>query len=268
MASPPLISAPTLVTSTTNLVTATPSAHSGSISAEDWRGKYLEAKENCRKLKSQLREQAKKSRQLILAVKTKLQDEESEKAKMKEWQDSELSGLCQQILGLQAGMLREQKRVELLLKEKDATICQQKAELDKLAAASSSQANVSVTSLSAISGGNSNLRIHGSFRQYKKDREKIRHFKSSSGDSGINISSEESSSSPTTLPRTLPKQQQQQNVKHMKLKPVEFSHSKSVLAAHPDQPNQNSSGLSNLQQLIGIYFEQPRFQSSVRLLLT
>ena len=80
--SPPMISAPTLVTSTTNLVTATPSSNPGSSAAEDWRCKYLEAKENCRKLKTQMREQAKKSRQLILAVKTKLQDEESEKAKV------------------------------------------------------------------------------------------------------------------------------------------------------------------------------------------
>ena len=84
--SPPMISAPTLVTSTTNLVTATPpSSNSGSSAGEDWRCKYLEAKDNCRKLKTQMREQAKKSRQLILAVKTKLQDEESEKAKVTYW---------------------------------------------------------------------------------------------------------------------------------------------------------------------------------------
>ena len=126
---------------------------------------------------------------------------------MKEWQDLELSNLCQQILALQASMLREQKRVELLLKEKDAIICQQKAELQgcKLSTTNTSLTttntnNVSVTSMSAGAFGGS-LRIHGSFRQYKKDREKIRHFKSSSGDSGINISSEESSSSPTTFPR-------------------------------------------------------------------
>lgn len=171
---------------------------------------------------------------------------------MKEWQDLELSNLCQQILALQASMLREQKRVELLLKEKDAIIGQQKAELGKLSTALPSTSsptkpnNVSVTSLSAGAFGGS-LRIHGSFRQYKKDREKIRHFKSSSGDSGINISSEESSSSPTTLPRTQ-KQQLPDNAagsvkkKSMILKPVEFGVS-------PGQ--QKSSGLTNLQQLIG-----------------
>jgi len=96
------------------------------------------------------------------------------------------------------------------------------------------------------------LRIHGSFRQYKKDREKIRHFKSSSGDSGINISSEESSSSPTTLPRT----QKPDNApgiggggsvkkKSMILKPVEFGQ-----AAAGQAGQQKSSGLTNLQQLI------------------
>ena len=172
---------------------------------------------------------------------------------MKEWQDLELSNLCQQILALQASMLREQKRVELLLKEKDAIICQQKAELQgcKLSTTNTSLTttntnNVSVTSMSAGAFGGS-LRIHGSFRQYKKDREKIRHFKSSSGDSGINISSEESSSSPTTLPRTQ-KQQLPDNAagsvkkKSMILKPVEFGVS-------PGQ--QKSSGLTNLQQLIG-----------------
>ena len=76
MASPPMISAPTLVT-TTNLATvATPTQ-------EEWRCKYMEAKDHYRKLKTQMREQAKKSRQLILAVKTKLQDEESEKVKVR-----------------------------------------------------------------------------------------------------------------------------------------------------------------------------------------
>ena len=100
------------------------------------------------------------------------------------------------------------------------------------------------------------LRIHGSFRQYKKDREKIRHFKSSSGDSGINISSEESSSSPTTLPRT----QKPDNApgiggggsvkkKSMILKPVEFGQ-----AAAGQAGQQKSSGLTNLQQLIGNFW--------------
>ena len=181
---------------------------------------------------------------------------------MKEWQDLELSNLCQQILALQASMLREQKRVELLLKEKDAIICQQKAELQgcKLSTTNTSLTttntnNVSVTSMSAGAFGGS-LRIHGSFRQYKKDREKIRHFKSSSGDSGINISSEESSSSPTTLPRT----QKPDNApgiggggsvkkKSMILKPVEFGQ-----AAAGQAGQQKSSGLTNLQQLIGNFW--------------
>ena len=82
MASAPMISAPTLVTST-NPATVASTAASTSTRSEDWRSKYLEAKDNCRKLKSQMREQAKKSRQLILAVKTKLQDEENEKVKVK-----------------------------------------------------------------------------------------------------------------------------------------------------------------------------------------
>ena len=141
-------------------------------------------------------------------------------------------------------VLREQNRVETLLREKDQAIGKQKQEIDKLRTDHSQQQQqqqqhqppplqqhqqqqlsqkvasaVSVTSLSNLSpvtlGGS--LRIHGSFRQYKKDREKIRqHLKSStvttlindnsgsssSSSSGINInSSEDSSSSPSTLPR-------------------------------------------------------------------
>lgn len=269
MASPPVISAPTLVTSTnqaatashahagpTQAVMATPSSIPSEKDNDDWRFKYLEAKGNYRKLKSQKREQAKKSRQLIVAVKNKLQDEDNEKMKMRSQFEQELSGLCQQLLALQAAMLREQNRVKSVIEEKDQVIFQQKQEIGKLlqhqpTASVTSQTNtqisnptsntvpnvvpngtkvpsnsVSVTSLSGLSpvalGGS--LRIHGSFRQYKKDREKIRQqlksgggtatasqqaeenstmADSSSSSSGINInSSEESSSSPSTLPRT------------------------------------------------------------------
>lgn len=238
MATPPVISAPTLVTSTNPLMPGTPSGAlsgaplgtpssatpSSGQNQDEWHTKYLEAKGNYRKLKSQMREQAKKSRQLIAAVKNKLQEEEDEKNKMRTQFEQELSGLCQQLLSLQASMLREQTRVETLIKEKDQQISKQKQDLDKLSQTSTSTSpstsppsTVSVTSLSGLSpvalGGS--LRIHGSFRQYKKDREKIRQqLKNSStttlisGDissssSGINInSSEESSSSPSTLPRT------------------------------------------------------------------
>ena len=144
------------------------------------------------------------------------------------------------MLSVQALVLREQNRVETLLREKDQAIGKQKQEIDKLRTDHSQQQQqqqpplqqhqqqqlsqkvasaVSVTSLSNLSpvslGGS--LRIHGSFRQYKKDREKIRqHLKSStvttlindnggsssSSSSGINVnSSEDSSSSPSTLPR-------------------------------------------------------------------
>jgi len=289
MASPPVISAPTLVTSTNHAATvghaqaghaqvghtqvghaqavmATPSVIPSQNDNDDWHFKYLEAKGNYRKLKSQKREQAKKSRQLIVAVKNKLQDEDNEKLKMRSQFEQELSGLCQQLLALQAAMLREQNRVKSVIEEKDQVIFQQKQEIGKLlqhqpTASVTSQTNtqisnptsnavpnvvpngtkvpyvvpngtkvpsnsVSVTSLSGLSpvalGGS--LRIHGSFRQYKKDREKIRQqlksgvgtattsqqaeenstmADSSSSSSGINInSSEESSSSPSTLPRT------------------------------------------------------------------
>ena len=120
LASPPVISAPTLVTSTNQAATVghsqaghtqaghtqaghsqvghaqaghaqaghtqagigTPSVIPSQNDNDDWHFKYLEAKGNYRKLKSQKREQAKKSRQLIVAVKNKLQDEDNEKMKV------------------------------------------------------------------------------------------------------------------------------------------------------------------------------------------
>lgn len=92
-------------------------------------------------------------------------------------------------------MLRERGRIEAIIQEKDRIINQQKVEIQKLTANS--------TGLSPVGLGGS-LRIHGSFRQYKKDREKFKQqLKYSDSSSGINInSSEESSSSPSTLPRT------------------------------------------------------------------
>jgi hypothetical protein len=82
-----VISAPTLVTST-NPATATPITFPGATppkptkdeEEEIWRSKYLEARIKYRKVKAQIREQAKKSRQLIVAVKTKLQEEESQRS--------------------------------------------------------------------------------------------------------------------------------------------------------------------------------------------
>ena len=79
LGTPPEISAPKLVTSTNP---ATGSSLSPNKEVEDWHSKYLEAKFTCKKLRAQVREQAKKSRQLIVAVKTKLQDEEKEKLKV------------------------------------------------------------------------------------------------------------------------------------------------------------------------------------------
>lgn len=78
MATPPVISAPTLVTST-NLAATPPHQK---MEEDFWHSKYIEAKANCRKLKSQMREQAKKSRLLIVAVKNILEAEEQKMAKV------------------------------------------------------------------------------------------------------------------------------------------------------------------------------------------
>jgi len=81
MATPPVISAPTLVTST-NLAATPPHSHQAREEDNFWHSKYLEAKVNYRKLKSQMREQAKKSRLLIVAVKNILEQEELKMAKV------------------------------------------------------------------------------------------------------------------------------------------------------------------------------------------
>ena len=99
MASPPVISAPTLVTSTNQVACNTASSPCSttppsSPQKDDWHFKYLEAKANYRKLKSQMREQAKKSRQLIVAVKNKLQEEENEKIKVNKHFANLLKSVC------------------------------------------------------------------------------------------------------------------------------------------------------------------------------
>ena len=147
---------------------------------------------------------------------------------MRQKYDEELSAICQQLLYLHGCLMREQERVQLIVKEKDAVIQQQKLELDRLRTASGTTSITSIgpASISTV-GDTSTLdrykpttsvtRIHGSFRQYKKEREKSRQLSrtSISGSSAVatsssesnlstgwNGSSEESSSSPTTLPRS------------------------------------------------------------------
>ena len=51
---------------------------------------------------------------------------------MRSQYEQELSGLCQQLLSLQAAMLREQIRVKTVIYEKDQIISQQKQEMEKL----------------------------------------------------------------------------------------------------------------------------------------
>lgn len=231
---------PTPVISAPHLVASTNQQHHGMISSsspssttpedeKSWQTKYVEARLNYRKVKQQMRDQAKKSRQLIVAVTAKLAQDEEEMNKLKQKHDQELSNLCQQLMCLQGCMNRERERVEGLLREKDRVICLQRAEIDKLVLPSctgaiaapkavsvtpspTSSTNSSGSSSTYIHGGS--LRIHGSFRQYKKDREKYRQQLRSAADnsdvssssSGVLTwtanSSEESSSSPTTLPRT------------------------------------------------------------------
>lgn len=271
LAAPPEISAPKLVTSTNP---ATGSSLASNKEEEDWHSKYLEAKFTCKKLRAQLKDQAKKSRQLIVAVKTKLQDEEVEKIKLKDYYETELSTLCQQLLSVQALMLRDQNRVETLLKEKDKTITSQKQEIDSLSRTSDpiqkhassdiSSSVVSITNLSPAATLGGSLRIHGSFRQYKKDREKIRqHLKSSStlinesssssSSSGINVnSSEDSSSSPSTLPRTL-KTSLRQSFSSSLVEQESCPKKKGILKASASIDGSGSPRqtiLDNLQQLI------------------
>ena len=163
---------------------------------------------------------------------------------MKERHDEELSALSQQLLNLQACMLRERERVESLLREKDALIQKQKLEIDRLKttlaanapatgmtpSGSSPGVAASAAGSTTLFGGGS-LRLHGSFRQYKKVRQQLKTSSSNSGacpkdgdrdgstssSSGVNVNSsdgdeETSSSSPSTLPRAMGKTMLRQTV--------------------------------------------------------
>ncbi len=167
---------------------------------------------------------------------------------MKERHDEELNILSQQLLNLQACMLRERQRVETLLQEKDAVITKQRVEIERLkavvatsttttptSASTGSESAASSSSSSQLFGGGS-LRLHGSFRQYKKVRQQMKTAASTpssnptsagstslvsttgglgdadgstSSSSGVHVNSSdgdgESSSSPSTLPRSAAK---------------------------------------------------------------
>ena len=122
---------------------------------------------------------------------------------MRKRHDNELKELCQHLLILQGSMAKEQAKVKELIESKNAQIAKQNQELKTLRKPGETttiqvspdcQPNTAVT-LDRHRPGAS--RLHGSFRQYKKDREK---FRLETKPGKLWTSSDESSS-PTSVPR-------------------------------------------------------------------
>lgn len=155
------------------------------LADDDWRGKYLDMKLSYRDVKQRNKTQAKRARQLLVAVTAKLQEKEEEIEKIRNLHHVELTRICQSLLHLQACMTREQERLEGILLEKDLTIQSQKLELDRV-----KEQNQSLLQSQKTTGN----RNHGSFRQYKKEK-KSQHRSNVTDDLGSMGSSEESPSS-------------------------------------------------------------------------
>jgi len=232
-----------------------------SLDADSWRSRYLGMRENYRAVRKKNREQQKMSRQLIEAVKNKLEQTDRYIHEIQQKHDVELQSISKKLMYVQGCLKREQERVKRLLLERDRTIQKKNSSLEttdkkslkkeiqcpKIERLSTTCSNQQVSpsctdskqTPTSNSPGNSGsttsldrhrpgaARLHGSFRQYKKDREKSRllqqHSLQASNpnvslelnawgkdyDNGISdfkretadLSSSSTSSSPTTLPR-------------------------------------------------------------------
>lgn len=115
--------------------------------------RYADTRRTLKGCKEQVKTQAKRSRQLIAAVGAKLKEKEREVQKVQSEKDVALSYICQQLFYLQGNMTREQVRVAQLLQDKENIIQSQRQEIERLRM--------------AVAAG---PRLHGSFRQYKRER--------------------------------------------------------------------------------------------------
>ena len=113
------------------------------------------------------------------------------------------------MLSLQSSLSREKNRMESMVKEKDAFILKQKAEIDRLSSCLTSTSSSEPSSLTSSAVGATGLdrhrpgagRVHGSFRQFKRDKQQTKSSSTSKLDAGC--SSEESSGgdSPVAAPK-------------------------------------------------------------------
>jgi len=145
--------------------------------------RYADTRRTLKGCKEQVKTQAKRSRQLIAAVGAKLKEKEREVQKVRSEKDHALSYICQQLFYLQGNMTREQVRVAQLLQDKENIIQSQRQEIDRLRA--------------AIALG---PRLHGSFRQYKRDRAAATGGHKAVCPGQVSTSTDESSS-PSAQPR-------------------------------------------------------------------
>merc|ERR1712038_1347878 len=101
-----------------------------SLDGDSWQSRYFELQENYRAVKRKNREQAKMSRQLIEAVKTKLQQTDRYIYEIQQRHDFELQTICKKLMYVQGCLKREQERVKSFLLERDRKIQVKNSHLD------------------------------------------------------------------------------------------------------------------------------------------
>jgi len=94
--------------------------------------RFLETKESERLLKENVRVQQDKSRQLLAACLYKIKETESYVEKVRVEKDNELALIARELTLLQSNMLKDQKRLEGVIADKQAALDSQSAEADRL----------------------------------------------------------------------------------------------------------------------------------------
>ncbi|XP_059093861.1 uncharacterized protein LOC131888923 [Tigriopus californicus] len=93
--------------------------------------RLFETRTQNKAMRTLLREQKERSRQLFAALAAKLQEKEAQIERIQSQRESELSFLAQEVTFLQGNMLKEQKRLKEIIQDQESKICRLEMELDK-----------------------------------------------------------------------------------------------------------------------------------------
>jgi len=93
---------------------------------------YVESRQKSKNMREAMREQKHRSRQLIVACARKMQEQEAEIEQLRSQHVGDLSAIAQELTFLQSNMVKEQKRLEEVIRSKDGVLVQQKGELENL----------------------------------------------------------------------------------------------------------------------------------------